>query len=82
LALDRRLTDKEMKEIRTVYFKGDDYEFLKRYFDANVYVAYWGTHRFMLRAPTALLAAEAAKARAEVSRRSRDAPGGRVAAEP
>ena len=58
LALDRRLTDKEMKEIRTVSsraeitptsfaneynygdFKGDEYEFLKRYFDAYSTVAF------------------------------------------
>lgn len=75
LALDRRLGEKEMKELRSVSsraditptgfaveynwgdFKGDEYEFLRRYFDAHVYVANWGTHRFMLRAPKALLAA-------------------------
>src|SRR4051812_27506567 len=39
-------------------FKGDEYEFLKRYFDAHVYVANWGSHRFMLRAPKELLTAE------------------------
>src|SRR5438105_487371 len=79
LALDRRLGEKEMKEIRAISsraeitptsfvneynygdFKGDEYEFLKRYFDTHVYVANWGTHRFMLRAPKALLAAEEVK---------------------
>lgn len=74
LAVDRRLGEKEMREIRAVSsraeitptsfvneynygdFKGDEYEFLKRYFDARVYVANWGTHRFMVRVPTELLA--------------------------
>ncbi|MGB7923527.1 MAG: hypothetical protein WCF57_09805 [Pyrinomonadaceae bacterium] len=36
-------------------FKGDEYDFLTRYFDAFVYVANWGTHRFMLRLPKVLI---------------------------
>jgi hypothetical protein len=32
-------------------FRGDESEFMTRYFDAMVYVANWGTHRFMLRLP-------------------------------
>src|SRR5688572_20191452 len=57
LALDRRLGEKEMREIRAVSsraeitstsfvneynygdFKGDEFEFLERYFDVHVYVA-------------------------------------------
>lgn len=79
LALDRRLDEKQMREIREVSsraeitptsfvneynygdFKGDEYEFLKRYFDVHVYVANWGTHRFMPRAPKTLLAADEVK---------------------
>jgi len=32
-------------------FKGDPYELVKKYFDAFVYVANWGTRRFMFRLP-------------------------------
>jgi hypothetical protein len=32
-------------------FKGDPDTFMRKYFDAFVYVANWGTHRFMLRVP-------------------------------
>jgi hypothetical protein len=32
-------------------FKGDPDAFMQRYFDAFVYVANWGTHRFMMRVP-------------------------------
>src|SRR5208337_4419439 len=32
-------------------FKGDPDTFMKKYFDAFVYVANWGTHRFMMRVP-------------------------------
>jgi hypothetical protein len=32
-------------------FKGDPDAFMQKYFDAFVYVANWGTHRFMLRVP-------------------------------
>ena len=71
LALDRRLGEKEMREIRAVSsraeitptsfvnvynygdFKGDELEFLERYFDLHVYVANWGMHRFMVRLPKA-----------------------------
>ena len=73
LALDRSLSEQEMKELRAIStraeitpssfvneyhwgnFKGDEYSFLTRYFDAFVYVANWGTHRFMLRLPKALI---------------------------
>ena len=36
-------------------FKGDPRVLMERYFDAFVYVANWGTHRFMLRLPRRLL---------------------------
>ena len=36
-------------------FRGNPDDFLKRFFDAMVYVANWGTHRFMFRVPAALL---------------------------
>lgn len=32
-------------------FKGDPDTFMEKYFDAFVYVANWGTHRFMMRVP-------------------------------
>jgi FtsZ-interacting cell division protein YlmF len=32
-------------------FKGDPDTFMRKYFDAFVYVANWGTHRFMIRVP-------------------------------
>jgi hypothetical protein len=32
-------------------FKGDPDAFMEKYFDAFVYVANWGTHRFMMRVP-------------------------------
>src|SRR4051812_29221436 len=69
LAVDRRLGERELREIRAVSsraeitptsfvneynygdFKGDELEFLERYFDLHVYVANWGTHRFMVRLP-------------------------------
>jgi hypothetical protein len=36
-------------------FKGKPLELMMRYFDAFVYVANWGTHRFMVRLPRRLL---------------------------
>lgn len=33
-------------------FKGDPYELVKKYFDAFLYVANWGTRRFMFRVPS------------------------------
>ena len=36
-------------------FKGKPLDLMTRYFDAFVYVANWGTHRFMLRLPRRLL---------------------------
>ena len=32
-------------------FRGDPLKLMERYFDAFVYVANWGTHRFMVRLP-------------------------------
>src|SRR5205085_11266485 len=32
-------------------FKGDPEQFLRKWFDAMVYFANWGTHQFMMRAP-------------------------------
>src|SRR6266496_3241668 len=39
-------------------FRGDPLELMKRYFDAFVYVANWGTHQLMLRLPSRLLERE------------------------
>jgi hypothetical protein len=36
-------------------FRGDPDRLMEQYFDAHVYVANWGTHRFMLRLPSSLL---------------------------
>ena len=36
-------------------FKGDPLQLMGQYFDAFVYIANWGTHRFMLRLPRSLL---------------------------
>jgi hypothetical protein len=41
-------------------FKGDPRAMVEQYYDAFLYVANWGTHRFMLRLPRQLLAPEAA----------------------
>lgn len=40
-------------------FKGEPFKVTEKYFDAFVYVANWGTHRFMLRLPRRLLDAQA-----------------------
>ena len=42
-------------------FKGDPLVLMERYFDAFVYVANWGTRRFMLRLPRPLLDPEVAR---------------------
>ncbi len=42
-------------------FKGDPLRLMEKYFDAFVYVANWGTHRFMLRLPGRLLDAQTAR---------------------
>src|SRR5947209_7775911 len=39
-------------------FRGDPLELMRRYFDAFVYVANWGTRQLMLRLPITLLAPE------------------------
>ncbi len=36
-------------------FRGDENELMRRYFDAMVYVANWGTHQFMVRLPSDLV---------------------------
>lgn len=41
-------------------FKGDPRAMVEQYYDAFLYVANWGTHRFMLRLPRQLLAPEQA----------------------
>jgi len=41
-------------------FKGDPQVMIEQYYDAFLYVANWGTHRFMLRLPRQFLALEAA----------------------
>jgi hypothetical protein len=43
-------------------FKGDPLELMEQYFDAFVYVANWGTNRFMVRLPRAVIDPEAARA--------------------
>jgi hypothetical protein len=43
-------------------FRGKPAKLMDRYFDAFVYVANWGTHRFMLRIPLRFLNVEAATA--------------------
>lgn len=43
-------------------FKGDPSALMDRYFDAFVYVANWGTHRFMLRIPRPFLDVDTAQA--------------------
>lgn len=49
-------------QLQNVYhwgdFKGDPLELMELYFDAFVYVANWGSHRFMLRLPERLLEAQ------------------------
>jgi hypothetical protein len=40
--------------------KADPRSLVTKYFDAHLYVANWGSHRFMLRVPSALFDAEAA----------------------
>jgi len=42
-------------------FRGDPLRLMERYFDAFVYVANWGTNRFMLRLPRRVLAPETAE---------------------
>ena len=39
-------------------FRGDESEWMAKYFDAFVYMANWGTHRLMLRLPASLLPSE------------------------
>jgi hypothetical protein len=41
-------------------FKGDPHKLMKKYFDAFLYVANWGTHRLMLRVPRGLIDARVA----------------------
>ena len=42
-------------------FKGDEDAWMEKYFDAFLYLANWGTHRFKLRLPTRLLDAKTAR---------------------
>ncbi|MGQ0619689.1 MAG: hypothetical protein ACT4QA_07180 [Panacagrimonas sp.] len=78
-ALDRPLTDAEMRMMRGVStratitatrfvnhyewgnFKGDVREWMRKYFDAFVHVANWGTREFMLRLPRRSLDPELAR---------------------
>ncbi|HEX6522400.1 MAG TPA: hypothetical protein VF070_20690 [Streptosporangiaceae bacterium] len=41
-------------------FRGSPAELMRRYYDAHLYLANWGTHRIMLRLPRAVLAPEVA----------------------
>src|SRR4051794_8307069 len=43
-------------------FKGDEVDFLERYFDAHVYVANWGTHLLMFGMPRTAVDVEALQA--------------------
>ena len=53
-------------QLQNVYhwgdFRGEPLDLLERYFDAFVYVANWGTNRFMVRLPEELVDLEAARA--------------------
>ncbi|MCL2725944.1 MAG: hypothetical protein FWD69_16085 [Polyangiaceae bacterium] len=42
-------------------FKGDEAEWVEKYFDAFLYLANWGTHRLMLRLPRGVFPLEMAK---------------------
>jgi hypothetical protein len=42
-------------------FRGDVQDFLSKYYDALVYIANWGTHRFMFRVPKEIIGAAEAK---------------------
>ncbi len=42
-------------------FKGDPYEMMRRYYDAHLYLANWGTHQIMLRLPRTVLSPEIAE---------------------
>src|ERR1700735_2883530 len=42
-------------------FRGDPGELMRRYYDAHLYLANWGTHRIMLRLPCVLLEEEVAR---------------------
>src|SRR5262249_45594953 len=48
-------------------FRGNVVEWMKRYFDAFLYVANWGTHQLMLRVPRRLLDLKTAEAYAAES---------------
>ena len=41
-------------------FKGDESQWMEKYFDAFLYMANWGTHQLMLRLPASLLRPESA----------------------
>ena len=78
-ALDRPLTQREMRELRKYAtratitdtrfvnhyewgnFKGDPSLGMRKYFDAFLYCANWGTHRLMLRLPSPALDIKTAK---------------------
>jgi hypothetical protein len=42
-------------------FRGDPYLMMRRYYDAHLYLANWGTHQIMLRLPRALLSPKIAE---------------------
>ncbi len=42
-------------------FRGDPRKMMERYYDAHLYLTNWGTHRVMLRLPSALLSLQAAE---------------------
>ena len=54
-------------------FRGDESEWMAKYFDAFLYMANWGTHRFMLRLPGSLLPLESVGATVP-EKRSRRVP--------
>src|SRR4051812_32837488 len=43
-------------------FKGDPLKFVLKWYDAHVYLANWGTHRFMFRVPVELIDVDLARA--------------------
>lgn len=87
LAIDRPLTEKEMREIRSWStraritstsfvnhyewgsFKGDEDEWMEKYFDAFLYLANWGTHILKLRLPSRLLDLKTAQLYCQVDAR-------------
>ena len=50
-----------VNEYNYANFRGDEREFINKYYDAMVYVANWGTRRFMFRVPKEVIDLKEAK---------------------